>query len=225
MRRLALPFFSLPCYPVNMNTPSRTRPHTRLAILGTLADLHRQPLTYDLGCLRTLVAGLEPDLLCAEVTPGAWEGGDLSATAIEVREALTPVVASTDIVLVPVIPTPEQYADFIPSSGWRRSLAQALDRLLLWGQRKADRPEAINGPVFGAFCHTVCWMIERTWTANDRQAWIAQNRIISDNILQAVQRDPGRRVLVAVQCQRLHWLVRTLKAYPEELEIVRYQEL
>ena len=208
-----------------MNTPSRARPQTRLAILGTLADLHRQPLTYNLSCLRNLVANLEPDLLCAEVTPGAWEGGDLTAAAIDVREALTPVVASTDIVLVPVIPTPEQFGDFIPSSGWRRSLAQALDRLLLWGQRKADRPEVINGPWFGIFCHTLCWLIERTWTAKDRQAWIAQNRIIAENILQAVQRDPGRRVLVAVQCQRLHWLVRTLKAHPEDLEIVRYQEL
>ena len=208
-----------------MNTPSRALPHTRLALLGTLADLHRQPLTYNLDCLRLLVARLEPDLLCAEVTPEAWEGSDLSLAALEVREALTSAVASTDIVLVPVSPAPDQFADFSPSSGWRRSLAQAFDRILRWGQRKADRPEAINGRPFGVFCHTLCWMIERTWTAKDQQAWSEQNRIIAESILQAVQRDPGRRVLVAVQCQRLHRLVPLLKAHAEELEIVRYQEL
>ena len=208
-----------------MNNPSDAHPRTRLAILGTLADLHRQPLVYDLDCLRNIVAGLEPDLLCAEVTPVAWEGGDLSAATIEVREALNPVVASTDVVLIPVSPTPEQFADFAPPSGWRRGLARALDRLLQWGQRKAGRPETVNGPVFGVFCHSVCWLIEQTWTTDDRQLWDIQNRIIAENILQSVQRDPGRRVLVAVQCQRMHQLIPQLRRHGNVLEIVRYRNL
>src|SRR3990172_9692396 len=130
-----------------------TSRHTRVAVLGTLSDLHSQLIAYDLNCLRALVADLAPDLLCAEITREAWEGGDLSTAAVEVREALAPVAAPTDIVLIPVASTPQQFADFTPAAGWRRDLLQTFDHLLQWGQRKADRPEEINGAMFAAFCH------------------------------------------------------------------------
>ncbi len=202
-----------------------TIPRTRLAILGTLSDLHRQPIAYDLNCLRALVADLAPDLLCAEITREAWEGGDLSTAAVEVREALAPVVAATDIVLIPVLPTPTQYADFTPATGWRRDVVRAFDRALRWGQREADSAEAVNGAVFGAFCHTLCALTELMWTAEDRAAWQAQNRTLAESIVQAVRRDIGRRVLVAVQCQRLHRLAPLLRAHADALEMVNYQEL
>ena len=41
---------------------------TRLAILGTISDLHRQSIRYDLDCLQKVVADISPDLLCAEIT-------------------------------------------------------------------------------------------------------------------------------------------------------------
>ncbi len=204
-----------------MSTPARTR----LAVLGTLSDLHREPIAYDLARLRSLAADLAPDLLCAEVTREAWERSELSAATLEVREALAPVAAATDIVILPVLPTVRRYSDFSPAEPRKRSLVRAADRLLRWGQRQANSPEAISGPAFGGFCHTVCWLTEALWTAEDRAAWEAQNEAMADNILRAVQRDPGRRVLVAVQCQRLHRLVPLLKAHPELLEIVGYQEL
>jgi hypothetical protein len=74
---------------------------------------------------------------------------------------------------------------------------------LRWGQRRAGTPEAINGFIFGVFCHTFCWLIESLWTKEARAAWEEQNHAIAENIAQSVRRDPGRRVLVAVQCQRL----------------------
>ena len=203
-----------------MNTSARSR----LALLGTLSELHRQPIVYDLACLRRLVAEVAPDILCAEITREAWEADDLSQTPVEVRGALAPVEAATDIVLIPVAPTHQQFADFTPTAGWRR-LARVFDRLLRWGQRRANRPEAINGLMFGTFCHTVCWLIEMTWTMEVRRAWEAQNQAIGDNIIQAVQRDPGRRVLVAVQCQRLHRLAPFLKASADAIDIVNYQQL
>jgi len=202
-----------------------TSNRTRLAVLGTLADLHREPLVYDLARLRSLATDLAPDLLCAEITSDAWERHDLSAATLEVREALAPIEAATDIVVVPVAASRKSYAEFLPANPWRRTLVHALDRLLRWGGRKASRPEAVNGVLFGAFCHTVCWLAERLWTAEQRAAWEAQNRAIVENIVQAVQRDPGRRVLVAVQCQRVHRLRSWLPAYHELLEIVDYREL
>jgi len=200
-------------------------PQTRLAILGTMSDLHRQPISYDLNSLRKILADVGPDLLCAEITVEDWEQDDFSKAAVEVREALAPVVASTDIVLIPVAPSPEQYTDFAPDSGWRGRLVRTFDRLLRWGQIQADDAPTVNGPWFGAFCHTVCWITESFWSARDRAAWERQNQELADNIVRAVQRDSGRRVLVAVQCQRLHRLMPLLKAHNDLLKIIPYQNL
>lgn len=201
------------------------QPETRLALLATLSELHQEPIAYDLQCLRDLLAELAPDLLCAEITRSMWEGGDLSAAAVEVREALAPIVASTDTVLVPVAPSSERFQDFAPGGGWRRNLVQACDRLLRWGQLQADSPQAVNGSLFEAFCHPLCLLTEMTWTAEQRAAWNAQNEQIAQTVLRAVRRDPGRRVLLAVQCQRIHKIEPLLKAGSERLSLVNYWEL
>jgi len=190
-----------------------------------MSDLHRQPIAYDLNCLRKVVADIAPDLLCAEITLQTWEREDFSQASIEVREALAPVIASTDIVLIPVAPTPQRYTDFTPDSGWRRRLVWTFDRLLRWGQIQADDVRTINGSWFGAFCHTVCWLTERFWTAKDRAAWERQNEELVENIVHAVQRDSGRRVLVAVQCQRLHQLIPLLRAHDDLFKMVVYHNL
>ena len=190
-----------------------------------MSDLHAQPIAYDLDCLRKILANLSPDLLCAEITMEAWEREDFSRASLEVREALAPVIASTDIVLIPVAPAPEQYADFAPDSGWRRRLVWTFDWLLRWGQIQADDIRTINGPWFGAFCHTICWLTERFWTAKDLSAWERQNKQLVENIVHAVKRDSGCRVLVAVQCQRLHQLIPLLHAHDDLFRIVAYQNL
>lgn len=204
-----------------MNAKQRTR----LAVLATLADLHCELVSYDLVSLRTLVADLAPDLLCAEVTRETWEGDDLSQAAVEVRDALVQVVEVTDVVLVPVAPDADRFADFAPEVGWQHGFVRTIDRALRWGQRKADTPEAINGTLFEAFCHPLCRLTEWSWTAEKRRAWTEQNRIIADNIIQAVERDSRRRVLVAVQCQRIHKLVPLLKRRDDLIELVKFTEL
>jgi hypothetical protein len=200
-------------------------PPARLAVLGTMSDVHGQAISYDLDCLRKVVADLAPDLLCVEITKVAWETEDLSRTSLELGEALVPLIASTDIVLIPVAPTPESYADFAPDSGWRRRLVRTFDRIFRWGQVQADNMQTINGPWFGAFCHTVCWLTETFWSVEDRAAWEEQNEGLVENIVRAVRRDSGRRVLVAVQCQRLHRIIPLLHSHSDLFNIVGYRDL
>ncbi|MDT8304925.1 MAG: hypothetical protein RRC07_03220 [Anaerolineae bacterium] len=198
---------------------------TRLALLGTMSDLHGEPVAYDLARLSAIIAGVATDLLCAEITLEQWEGDDLSSAAFEVREALAPVVSATGVVPIPVAPSPLRFDDFGPARGRRAALVRSFDRLLRWGQRRANTPEAVNGPFFGGFCHTVCYVSERARTAAERAAWREQNVAIATNIIETVRRDPCRRVLVAVQCQRRHRLLPLLRRYDELLEIVGFDRL
>lgn len=206
---------------LKMNHSSRSR----LAVLGTMSDLHREPIAYDLNRLQNVVSEVSPDLLCAEITLPDWEREDLSQASLEVRESLAPLVAATDIVLIPVAPSPRHYISFGPEAGWRRRLVRAFDRVLRWGQLRAATPEHINGLGFGTFCHSVCWLAERLWTARERAAWDAENRELVENVARAVERDRGRRVLLVVQCQRLHQLTALLHAHRDQFALVSYQNL
>ena len=200
-------------------------PGTRLAILGTMPDLHKQPIRYDLACLRNILAELAPNLLCAEVTREDCEQGDISQSSVEIRGSQAPIVAVTDTVLIPVAPTSRQFSAFAPRHGWQHRLIKIFDRFFRWGQIQANNPDTVNGPWFGAFCHMVCMATELLWNPEERAAWEQQNKWLAENIVHAIQRDTKRCVLVAVQCQRLHRLIPLLHAHADFFVIVGYRNL
>jgi len=150
---------------------------------------------------------------------------DASVQGRGVGQALASVVAATDIVLVPIATSKMQFGDITAGSGLRQGLVRASHSLLRFGQLKADTPRAVNGMLFGTFCHAVCSLVEMSWSRNDRAAWMVQNRAMAENILDAVRRDPGRRVLVAMRCQRTHVIEPLLRRHPELLELVEYWEV
>jgi hypothetical protein len=202
-----------------------TMTETRLALLGTLGPLHTTPLRYDLACLRTLVEALEPDLLGVEADPVAWAQGDLRQAPVEVAAALAPAARRTDTVLVPLGgPLPGELAP-PDEPGLRARFIRGADRLLAWLQRTADSPERVNSALFGYVCGTLCHLEEAAASAAGRQAWEQANRQILERLLQMVRRDPGGRVLVAVSCRRVHWLIARLQPLQPEIRLVPYAEL
>jgi len=63
-------------------------PPTKVAVLGTLAEFHREPIPYDLRELIRLVMDLRPDLLCLDITPDQWQRRDFGDLPPEYRDAL-----------------------------------------------------------------------------------------------------------------------------------------
>ena len=197
---------------------------TRISLLSTLADMHTQPIQYNLTALAGILAQVSPDLLYVEVPQLDWELGRLDQAPVEVQRCLLPLAELSRTVVVPVAPDARQFNDFAPRTGWRARLARWLDRVLRWAQRQANSAEAIHAWPFAGVCHTLCHLSQLSWDAEARRAWEEQNQSMLDNILQAIRRDPSRRILVAVQCQRTHWLELRLKKMPD-IELVDYREL
>jgi len=193
---------------------------TRLAVLATIGDLHALSAGYDLTRLSEVVAQVAPDFLCLEVTRQAWESGDLHNAPLPVHAALAPIAERSDMVVLPVLPSPGEYATFSPAGGF----AAALERLHRWVQRRAAGPLTLNRPAYAAFCHTVCHLQQRAWSPEALAAWDAQNAGLAGNILEAIRQDPGRRALVVAQCQRVHQLEPALRSQPD-VEFVPYWEL
>jgi len=197
---------------------------TRLALLSTLSDVHTQPIQYDLAALGAIVEQVAPDLLCVELPRYDWESGNLAQAPVEVQRSLLPLAELSDVVIVPVGPDARRFDDFAPMSGWRGQLAQRLSGALRKAQRVANNAEAVHAMLFQSVCHTLCLLNEMSWDAEAQRAWDEQNQDMLDNILQAARRDPGCRILVAVQCQRVHWLQPRLRQLPD-FELVDYRDL
>jgi hypothetical protein len=197
---------------------------TRLALLSTLSDMHTQPIQYNLAALTGIVHQVSPDFLCVELPRSDWERRNFEQASVEVQRSLLPSAEVSDVVIVPVASDLRQFDDFVPQAGWRAGLARRLARTLRRAQRAANKAEAVHALAFQSVCHTLCLLNEMSWDADARKAWHAQNRAMLDNILQIARRDPGRRMLVAVQCQRTHWLASRLKKVPD-IELVDYREL
>jgi hypothetical protein len=50
-------------------------PRTRVAVVGTIAEFHREPIPHDLAALVSLVQEQRPDLLCLDITTEQWASG------------------------------------------------------------------------------------------------------------------------------------------------------
>lgn len=209
----------------NEKSPSNDR--SRVAVLGTLAELHNESIAYDLRTLTRLVKTLQPDLLCAEIHPETWCSGDLSRLPPEYRGALVPLSRRTDIIIIPV--SSSQQADPLRPHGGpflaaRRILVAALNGQLRLMQRLASGPRAINSGPFALLCDGMCRLTAWACGKETLRLWDESNRALLENVAQALHRDPGRRVLVTVDCRRSRRLEQALRRLPE-VELVHFTQL
>jgi hypothetical protein len=157
---------------------------TPVGILGTLGAWHRRASAYGLQEVEAIVRAWAPDLLCAEINQADWEAGRVAALPVEYRECLLPVCRELGVVLVPV-------GDHWHAPPSPLRLALPLGAGPRWiNSAEADR------------CHCL-WA--HLWPGSQRA-----NRELVENILQAVRRDPGRRVLVIVRVERRYAVVQRL---------------
>ena len=153
----------------------------RVAVLGTLADLHRRAPAYDLKVLARLVGQIQPDLLCAEVRRDHWEAGQLSQMSLEYRQALVRVCRRSNIVLVPVAAEQTDVLTLPEGKRWqglRGAFASLLNWQLQWMQRLAGTPAAINSGTFGTLCSWMCGLIAWVCGPEVQRAWAATNEQI-----------------------------------------------
>jgi hypothetical protein len=162
-------------------------------MLGTVGAWHLRASSYGLPQLETLVRAVAPDLLCAEINRADWEAGRVSNLPIEYRQCLMPLCQELGIVIVPV---------GTPWCGLPSPLRLAL--ALGAGPRRVNSVEADR--------------LHRIWAClwpRSRHA----NRELVEHIVQAVRRDPGRRILVTVRIERRYAVVQGL-CHTDEVRLV-----
>ncbi len=195
---------------------------TPVAVLGTLAEFHREPIPYDLNALVRLVTELHPDLLCLDMTRDQWQRSDFTDLPPEYREALLPLAYQTDIVVVPIgglAPSEEP-----TGTGWGSWAIGCLRRLLGYLQRASPGPAAINQGIRHHIANLLYSAItELAGREAVRQRKVHTERLIQQ-VLDAVHRDPGRRILVVVNVRYCH-VIRPALMKHREVRVVSYTDL
>jgi hypothetical protein len=208
-----------------MTGPAGVDPITeksRVAVLGTLAEFHREPIPFNLAALVQLVDDLAPDFLCLEMTPHRWQHRDFSDLPPEFGEALLPLAYQTDMVVVPIAeadPPAEPAA-----TGWRGWLIEWLRRGLALIVRSAPNAAAMNLGWRHDLANVFYHLIATLSGGQVEQTWETHQHYMAEQVINLARRDPGRRILVVVNVRHCHHLRPTLSHYPE-LIVVPYTEL
>ena len=200
----------------------RSIPPTKVAVLGTLAEFHREPIPYSLRELIRLVADLRPDLLCLDITPDQWQRRDFGDLPPEYRDALLPLAHQTDIVVVPIA---GQHPPEEPTApGWRGVAITVVRRWLAVLQRTAPGPAAINEGWRHHVADTLYGLIAWLSGSEARRAWRLHTADLTQQVLKVARRDPGTRILVVVNVRHCHHIRPALRQYPE-VRVVKYSQL
>jgi hypothetical protein len=195
---------------------------TRVAVLGTLAEFHRESIPYDLGALVQMVADLGPDLLCLDITRDQWQRRDFSDLPPEYRDALLPLASQTDIVVVPIAGDhPPQEPTAI---GWRGMMIGLFRGWLAAIQRTMSSPAAANQGWRHEIANLLYHLIALLAGGKALKEWQTHREQLIQQVLEVVKRDPGRRVLVVVNLRHCHHIRPELRKHPE-VEVVPYSRL
>ncbi|PKN97517.1 MAG: hypothetical protein CVU42_15870 [Chloroflexi bacterium HGW-Chloroflexi-4] len=206
-------------------TEANNQPTNRVAVLGVLADLHGEEVQYDLKPLRRLILEIQPDLICAEIQWVDWLSGNLAAAPRAIRETIVPLCRRTNMVIIPVggsvlkefgIPTADRFL--------KAQAIRALNGLQRISWAVINHPAAINSAAYSHCCDLTCAAELNLCGQTAKKKWKEANDTIIKNILETLTRDPGRRVLVTVDCRRRQWLIKQL-AQSSQVVLVHYKEL
>lgn len=188
---------------------------TPVVVIGTLGELEQGFSSKYAQQLFNIVQELKPELLIAEIPRTNFERAS-ARLPLEYQQVLLPLAQFSDTVVVPV-GSPPAGSLLTPRGGLllslRRLLVDGLNDLLIGLQGQS--PQRINSPLYGLACGYICHGIGMLCGPTALKDWQAQNQQLLENVLAAIQQDPGRRIVVTLDCRRKHQLLGMLARVPE----------
>lgn len=195
---------------------------TRIAVLGTLAEFHNEAIPFDMSALLELVAAIDPDLLCLDITPQQWREQDFDDLPPEYQEAMLPLARKTDIVVAPIggetaLPNQLIGERRLKAINWLRDWIEKI-------QRTAPGPDATSQG-WRHLLTNVLYDASRALSTGFGKSEVADYvDFLAQKVLEVARRDPGTRVLVVVNVQHCHIVRKRLRKH-RDVVVTNYGDL
>ncbi len=194
----------------------------KIAVLGTLAEFHQEPIPYDMAALVRLVTQINPDMLCLDISPQVWQQKNFKNLPPEYHEGLLPLAYQTDMVVVPI--GAEGSLEPAHAYGWRGKLIDWLRGWLAGIQRGAPGPDAVNHGLrheaANLLYHLILWL-SSPGAFDQRQNHTEK---LIQRTLEVAHNNPGARILVVVNVQYCHVIRPRLKEH-SGVNVISYTDL
>jgi len=193
-----------------------------VAVLSTLHRLHAEVPAYDNAAFAAAIERLQPDVLCLEVGPAAWQARRPERTKVEYPEVVYPLLARHGWEVCLLEPEGESAqaiaGPYIAASqalhAAQPDVAAAFDAYseALYAALKQHwrSPAAVNDTVTDALLQAKHALQEALGGEGERAGWQAWNQYFLDRISAAVAAHPGRRIVVLAGAEHGYWLRREL---------------
>ncbi len=195
---------------------------TPVAVLGTLAEFHKEPIPYDLNALIQLVTRIRPEMLCLDITQKEWTERKFDDLPPEYREALLPLAYQTDMVVVPIAGAHPPIEPKL--AGGRGKLVELTRRWLAFLQRTAPGPDSINSGIRHHIADALYSFNEWLAGIETRQAFKQHTIQLTQAVLNLARRDPAARILVVVTVRHCHHIRKALRKH-SEIRVLMYSDL
>jgi hypothetical protein len=172
--------------------------------------------------LLELVAKINPDLLCLDITPRQWRERDFDKLPREYQEALLPLARQTDIVVAPIgrdKPPAKQVL-----GGRRGKVSNWLRKWIEFIQRTAPGPDATNQGWRHGLTNYFYDATRALSAGSGKREVMVYVDHLARNVLEVSRRDPGTRVLVVVNVQHCH-IVRKQLRKSHDVEVTDHNDL
>jgi hypothetical protein len=192
-------------------------------VLATLHQFHGQTEGYSFEDLSNVIEQLHPDILAVELTAADVESRREQTTKQEYQRAVFPLLDKHDYLVVPLEPPQPLYDELVglfrkaqknlgednPAAAETFGIYTDALYEILWARWTS--PGAVNSRETDALFESKHRFQSALLGPDEAKAWEAWNQYFLQQVLDAANTNPGKRILVLVGVEHAYWLRARLK--------------
>lgn len=197
---------------------ARAASSAEVIVLSTLHQLHAQTEGYSFEDLSEIIEQLHPDILAVELTADDLESRRDQTTRQEYQRSVFPLLDKHNYDVVPLEPSQPLFGELV--SLFRQAQINLseqnpvgaetfdlyMDSLFENLAERWDSPGAVNSRTTDILFESKHRFQSALFGSDEAQAWQGWNQHFLQQILQAAEANPDKRILVLVGAEHAYWL-------------------
>jgi len=215
---------------------SQTSKKSKVFVLSTLHQFHGQSKFYSFETLSKIVEMIKPDVIAVELTPTALETRKEQKTKQEYQKSIFPLADKHKYALVPLEPAEPKFSELVKlvtdaSKELNEKSPQKAEAFSVYSNalydylfKTWDSPLAVNSSQTDSLFEVKHKFQNALFGEKEEKGWEGWNQHFLDKILEAAQKNPGKKILVLVGAEHSYWLRKHLKEN-QSIDLIKPEEV